>query len=112
MAATLAATNAGQYGPLGTTRRVSIRADQSWWRANSSRYKPTAIAPINSQTNPNIATRDSRRVPLRFIASATAIIATAIAVVTAGLTSAPINWATNGAPPVATDATVTQSAHP
>ena len=64
------------------------------------------MAPTNSQMKPNIATRASRRVPLKFSSVVMAMSASAMMVVAKGVLSTPNSCARNGAIPVATPAMV------
>ena len=70
------------------------------------------MAPTSSQMNPNIATRASRRVPLKLSTVVMTMRTSAIAVVATGVLSSPNSCARNGATPVATPAIVQHSAQP
>ena len=66
-----------------TSRCRSARASADDAR-KVNRYPPTTIAPTSSQTNPNIATRESRRVPDKLSEVVAAMSTSAITVVATG----------------------------
>ena len=78
---------------------------------NRSKYNPSAITPINSATNPILATLASICVPLKLTANANSSKPTAVINWIIGVCSMPKSAAMKPPPNSATAVTVTMTAH-